>query len=144
MVAASGYSGTSLAKKLGIAAESTLVILGDPGYAEELLAPLPDGVLVQRRLQGPADVVVVFARERSSVTRRVAQLWRAVAPSGALWVCWPKKSSPLWTGIGEQDWRDDLLPTGLVDTKVCAVDADWSGLKFVIRKEFRDRTTPLP
>lgn len=144
MVDGGGYSGTPLAKKLGIAAESTLVVLDDPGYAVELLVPLPDGVLVRRRLQGPADVVLVFARERSVVTRRVAQLWRTIAPAGAVWVCWPKKSSPLWTGISEQDWRDDLLPTGLVDTKVCAVDADWSGLKFVIRKELRERVTPLP
>ncbi len=132
-----GYSGTPLTKKLGIVAGSRLLVLGDPGHAEELLDPLPAGVQVGRRLRGSADVVVMFARDRTAVTRRVPQLWSAISPAGAVWVCWPKRTSPLWTGLSEQDWRDDLLPSGLVDTKVCAVDADWSGLRFVIRKELR-------
>lgn len=132
-----GYSGTPLTKKLGITAESALIVVGDPGHAAELLAPLPDGVRVGQRLRGHADVVLLFARERKSVGDRVPRIWAVISPAGALWVCWPKKSSPLWTGISEQDWRDDLLPTGLVDTKVCAIDADWSGLKFVIRKGLR-------
>ncbi len=134
-----GYSGTPLTAKLGIVPGATLVVLDDPGHADHLLAPLPEGVCVRRRLGAAADVVLVFAHDRAAVTRRVPALWRAIAPAGAVWVCWPKKSSPLWTGISEQDWRDDLLPTGLVDTKVCAVDADWSGLKFVIRKELRGK-----
>lgn len=134
-----GYSGTPLPRKLGITAGSTLLVLNDPGHADQLLAPLPDGVKLARRLRGHADVVLVFARDRGAVTRRVPQLWKVIAPDGSLWVCWPKKSSPLWTGISEQDWRDDLLPTGLVDVKVCALDADWSGLKFVIRKALRDK-----
>ncbi len=134
-----GYSGTPLTTKLGIVAGCTVVVLDDPGHAQNLLAPLPEGVVVRATLRGAADVVLVFAHDRAAVTRRVPALWRAIAPAGAVWVCWPKKSSPLWTGISEQDWRDDLLPTGLVDTKVCAVDADWSGLKFVIRKELRGK-----
>lgn len=134
-----GYSGTPLPKKLGITAGSTLLVLNDPGHAEQLLAPLPYAVKLAGRMRGHADVVLFFARDRAAVTRRVPQLWKVIAPDGSLWVCWPKKSSPLWTGISEQDWRDDLLPTGLVDVKVCALDADWSGLKFVIRKALRDK-----
>ncbi len=138
-----GYSETPLTRKLGIVAGSTLLVLNDPGHAEQLLAPLPDGVRLVRRLRGSADVVLLFARDRAAVSRRLPTLWKVIAPVGSLWVCWPKKSSPLWTGISEQDWRDDLLPTGFVDTKVCAVDADWSGLKFVIRKELRGGTSTL-
>jgi len=134
-----GYSGTPLLTKLGIIPECSLIVLDDPGHAEALLGTLPDGVRVRRRLSGSADVVLVFARTRLAVTRRVPALWSVLAPAGALWVCWPKKSSPLWTGISEQDWRDDLLPTGMVDVKVSAIDADWSGLKFVIRKHLRNQ-----
>ena len=133
----SGYSSTPLAKKLGITAGCTLVVLNDPGHVEGLLEPLPDGVRLRRRAAGSADVVLAFAQDRITVTSRVPRLWSMIEPAGALWVCWPKRTSPLWSGISEQDWRDDLLPTGLVDVKVCAVDADWSGLKFVIRKELR-------
>lgn len=136
------YSGTPLTAKLGIAPGCTLVVLGDPGHADVLLAPLPDDVVVRRRLGARADLVLIFARDRATVTRRAPALRRAIDPAGALWVFWTKKSSPLWTGISEQDWRDDLLPTGLVDTKVCAVDADWSGLKFVIRRELRGQPIP--
>lgn len=137
-----GYSGTPLARKLGVAPGTTLILLDDPGHAEELLTPLPEGLRIGRRLQGSAEVVLIFAVDRPSVTRRVPDLWPVIAPAGAVWVCWTKKSSPMWNGISEQDWRDDLLPTGLVDVKVCAVDADWSGLKFVIRKELREGLPP--
>jgi len=133
-----GYSGTPITAKLGITPDCRLVILDDPGYADTLLTPLPAGVRVAHRLTGPADVVLVFARTRHAVTRRIPAVWSVIAPAGAMWVCWPKKSSPLSTGISEQDWRDDLLPTGLVDVKVCAIDSDWSALKFVIRKKLRD------
>ncbi len=136
------YSGKTLTAKLGIAPGSALVVLDDPGHADALLAPLPDGVVVRRRLGGHADVVLIFASKRADVKRRVPALRRTVAPAGSVWVCWTKKTSPLWTGISEQDWRDDLLPTGLVDTKVCAVDEDWSGLKFVIRKDLRGEPIP--
>lgn len=135
--AVTGYSGTPLSKKLGIVAGSTFLLLGDPGHAADLLEPMPEGVRIRRRLGGSAEVILLFARDRRDVSRRLPQVWPVIFPAGAFWVCWPKKASPLWTGISEQDWRDDLLPAGLVDVKVCAVDADWSGLKFVICKELR-------
>jgi hypothetical protein len=136
-VSPAGYSGTPLPKKLGIKEGCTVAVIGDPGHADALLQPLPDRVTVRRSLRGPADVVVLFARSVPDVARRHEAAAKAIFPAGGLWVCWPKRTSPLATGVTEQDWRDLLLPTGLVDNKVCAVDEDWSGLRFVHRKDRR-------
>ncbi len=82
----------------------------------------------------PVDVVHVFCRRRKEVAPLVERALRSIVEGGMIWVSWPKKSSPLYRDLTEQDFRDHILPLGWVDVKVCAVDADWSGLKFLRRR----------
>jgi hypothetical protein len=106
--------------------------LGGPDDIVESL-----GVSVKRKLPERADVVLLFTTQRSELEHRVPSLREAIHPDGAFWVCWPKKAAKVRTDITEDVIRDVVLPTGLVDVKVCAVDDTWSGLKIVIRKELR-------
>jgi len=82
-------------------------------------------------------VIVFFTTERAELERRIDGLGKAIFPDGSLWVSWPKKASKVPTDITEDIIRDVVLPLGLVDVKVCAVDDIWSGLKIVWRKERR-------
>jgi hypothetical protein len=138
-VASAGYSGTPLVKKLGLKPGMRAVVVDAPeGFEEGTLLGVPEGVEVVRRLGGRGkDIVLVFVTERKVLERRVAALRAAIEPAGMVWVCWPKKASGVKTDITEDVVRDVVLPTGLVDVKVCAVDATWSGLKVVVRKELR-------
>lgn len=117
-----GYSGTPLPKKLGIKPESRVAIL-----AEGVGQSAPEAT----------DVIVFFATRRRELERRLPGLAAALAPAGGLWLGWPKKSSGLETDLSENVLRDVVLPTGLVDNKVIAIDARWSALRFVWRKELR-------
>ena len=128
-----GYSGTPLPQKLGIKDGHVVVQLGGP---EELLP----GVAVRRRLPSHADVVLFFVTERAALAKRLAALRSSIEPASTLWVCWPKKASKVPTDITEDVIREVVLPTGLVDVKVCAVDEVWSGLKLVVHKELRAQT----
>jgi hypothetical protein len=92
---------------------------------------------VRTRARGPLDVIVFFTKSRAELERRFGKLASALEPAGALWIAWPKRSSGVATDLDENVLREVGLPQGLVDTKVCAVDDTWSGLKFVIRKENR-------
>jgi hypothetical protein len=94
-------------------------------------------VTVKRALRGRADVVLCFVTARSALAKRAARLREAIAPDGMVWVCWPKRASKVPTDMTEDVVRDVLLPTGLVDVKVAAIDATWSGLKLVVRRELR-------
>lgn len=132
-----GYSGTPLPKKLGIKEGHTVALVDAPDHLPTLLAPLPDAVTLRQSARGRADVSLVFFRRRAQLTRRVEGLWRMAFPDRSVWVCWPKKSSPLFVDLTEDDIRTDVLGRGLVDVKVCAVDQDWSGLKLMVRKELR-------
>jgi hypothetical protein len=131
-----GYSGTPLAKKLGIAAGSALTVVNDPGHAHELLAPLPPAVefVTDPKL---ADVTLFFAVKRSELAAHIDRLARAIYPDRLLWVAWPKRSAGVATDVTEGVVRDVALPLGLVDNKVCAIDGVWSGLRLVWRKELR-------
>jgi hypothetical protein len=135
-----GYSGTPLAQKLGIKPEHTIALLGAPeGFS---IDDLPDGVDVRTRTRGPFDVIVSFHIRRADLAQRLPTLLRALPPDGGLWIAWPKKSSGVATDITEDTVREVALPTGMVDNKVCAIDATWSGLRLVLRKELRPgRTT---
>ena len=132
-----GYSKTPLAKKLGIKPASTLAVVNDPGHFEALLDPIPEGVAVRQGARGKPDVAVVFVKRRAELARRIATFGRAIYPDRALWVCWPKRASGVPTDITEDVVREVVLPLGLVDVKVCAVDSTWSGLKVMWRKERR-------
>jgi hypothetical protein len=127
-----GYSGTPLAKKLGVRddAPQRRAFLGAPD------AFLP-GVEARRTLRGPLDLVVQFVTERRVLERRLPKLREAVFPAGAAWIAWPKRASGVATDVTEDVVREVALPAGLVDVKVCAIDDTWSGLKLVVPKEQR-------
>jgi hypothetical protein len=133
-----GYSGTPLAKKLGLKAPMTLLTLGAPdGYAG-WLGELPEGVvLTTTRGRGEVQAAHVFTTDATELRKHLTALRRALAPSGFVWVSWPKKASKVPTDVTEDVIRDVALPMGFVDVKVCAVTDVWSGLKLVIRKSER-------
>lgn len=136
-LAPAGYSGTPLAKKLGIGPGCRLLALAAPQDYRSLLAPLPEGVRFETRAGAPIDVAHVFVAQRSDLQRRLKALRAALRPDAALWISWPKKASGVETDITEDTIRAVALPLGFVDIKVCAVNAVWSGLKVVVRKELR-------
>jgi hypothetical protein len=135
-VPAAGYSGTPLPRKLGFKPGMTAALLDAPDELEDLLGDL-DGVTIRRSLRGRADLVMCFVTARATLEHRAARLRAAVAPDGMVWVCWPKRASGVATDMTEDVVRDVLLPIGLVDVKVAAVDATWSALKLVVRRELR-------
>jgi hypothetical protein len=134
---AAGYSGTPLAKKLGIKVGARVAFLDPPDGFDETVAPLPDGVDLARQAGPGLDVVVFFTRARGELEERIEELRAAIAPAGGLWVGWPKRSSGVETDMTEDVVREVALPLGLVDNKVCAIDETWSGLRLVIRVEHR-------
>ncbi|MGI9603499.1 MAG: DUF3052 domain-containing protein [Acidimicrobiales bacterium] len=137
MAPTAGYSGTPLAKKLGIGEGDRVALIGEPDHFRDLLAPIPDGVEFRTSVRGHNEVVVAFFVSRSDFTRRLGALGRSVFPADGLWIAWPKKASKVPTDMTEDVVREVALPTGLVDVKVCAIDETWSGLRLVWRKELR-------
>jgi hypothetical protein len=131
-----GYSGTPLARKLGIGMGSTLLLDGAPaGFTIE---GLPDGVRPARRAgTGPYDVIVCFCPDQARLSRRWPALHPLTTPAGSLWIAWPKRGAGLPTDLDENVVRGYALASGRVDVKVCAIDDTWSGLKHVIRKADR-------
>jgi hypothetical protein len=135
--APAGYSGTPLARKLGIGAgQRVLAIESPPGYAA-LLAPLPEGVVFVGGVEADTALVHLFATQRAVLARELERLRPAIPPATPVWVSWPKKAAKLPTDITEDTIREVALPLGFVDVKVCAVSEVWSGLKLVIRKGLR-------
>ncbi len=132
-----GYSGTPLIKKLGVK-EGFRVCLIDAfdGY-DALLQPLPAGVIVEREPVEQCDFIQVFVRERRALQMWLPLLKACLLPNGMLWISWPKRTSSLATDLAGNIVREDGLGAGLVDVKVCAVNADWSALKFVYRLKDR-------
>jgi hypothetical protein len=129
-----GYSGTPLTQKLGIKPGHRLMLLNAPA---ELALELPDGVRVVRRARGTADVILSFHTERVAFERRLPQLRACMEPAAGLWIAWPKRAAKVPTDLDENVVRDAALANALVDNKVAAIDATWSGLRLVIR--LRDR-----
>ncbi len=132
-----GYSGTPLAKKLGIKPGSRVLVRGAPADYDALLAPLPEGATVSSRLRPPVDIIHLFTKSRSDLESFLERAPQRIHPDGALWISWPKKASGVPTDVAEDTIRSLALPKNLVDIKVCAVDDTWSGLKLVIRKSHR-------
>jgi hypothetical protein len=132
-----GYSGTPLARKLGIVGGGRVLTYDAPAEYRDWLAPLPAGVTFVARMSRTVDVIHVFATARATLTARLTSLRTSMRPDATVWVSWPKKSSKVPTDITEDDIRAVALPMGFVDVKVCAVNDVWSGLKLVIRKELR-------
>jgi hypothetical protein len=132
-----GYSGTPLAKKLGIREGDRVALLGAPDGFDADLAPLPAGVQLLRRLAADLDVALLFVTERRELERRFPAVARSITPAGGFWVAWPKRAAKVPTDLTEDVLREVGLPQGLVDNKVCAVNEIWSGLRFVWRKQNR-------
>lgn len=116
------YSGVPLPRKLGVKPDSRVAILAEG---------------VDQELPEACDVIVFFATRRSELERRLPALMMALAPAGGLWIGWPKRASRLPTDIDEHVAREVILPTGLVDNKVVAIDERWTGVRFVWRKALR-------
>jgi len=132
-----GYSGTPLAKKLGISTGANVFADGALSDYASLLAPLPDGVAFVNKLTKSVDVIHLFTKSASELDAKLRRWRNAIRSDAAVWISWPKKASKVPTDITEDVVREIALPMGYVDVKVCAVDETWSGLKLVIRKELR-------
>ena len=123
---ATGYSGTPLAKKLGIKAGTKLVVVGDvPKEYKSWLAPLPEHVTITGKGKSPLAAVHVFVTKRAELAKHVEHLRKALVPDGYVWISWPKKASRVPTNITEDVIREVALPLGFVDIKVCAVSEVW-------------------
>jgi hypothetical protein len=132
-----GYSGTPLAKKLGIKEGSLVVARQAPRNYMDLLEPIPAEAVFQKKVSRSTDIVHIFSADRAELKAELAGLRNAIKPDGVVWVSWPRKSSGVVTDITEDTIRELALPLGFVDVKVCAVSEVWSGLKLMIRKELR-------
>jgi hypothetical protein len=132
-----GYSGTPLAKKLGIDERTSLVAVDAPNNYRALLEPLPEAVRLSTRIDDTTDIVHVFSTKKAALARALASYRKKLKPGAVVWVSWPKKAAKIPTEITEDTVREFALPLGFVDVKVCAVDDIWSGLKLVVRKGLR-------
>jgi hypothetical protein len=133
-----GYSGTPLAKKLGIKPGTKVLALNAPRDYRDLLSPLPDGVAIAAKPnKAGADIVHLFVTSVAEYERDLPKARAAMAIDGAIWVSWYKKSAKIPTDVTEDIVRNRALKTDLVDVKVCAVSDVWSGLKLVVRKHLR-------
>jgi hypothetical protein len=128
---------TPLAKKLGIAAGGRVFTKQAPDSYTQMLAPIPSGVVFERKLTKRTNIVHVFSSRKVQLRAELKTLRNAINPSTAVWVSWPKKASKVLTDITDNAIREVALPLGFVDIKVCAVSEVWSGLKLILRKEYR-------
>ncbi|MBI3678226.1 MAG: DUF3052 domain-containing protein [Proteobacteria bacterium] len=133
-----GYSGTPLAKKLGIKDGSKVLVLSAPKDYAKLLAPLPaTAAIVGKVPKGGADIVHLFVASLAQLDKQLPAARKAMTIDGAIWVSWIKKAAKIPTDVTEDLIRNRALKTDLVDVKVCAVSDIWSGLKLVVRKALR-------
>jgi len=127
-----GYAGTPLPKKLGIKKGTVTAVLNAPDDLEKTLGTLPDGATLKRTARGKRDLTLWFVKSRTELDRRMAPM--ATTAGDALWIIWAKKGSAHDAGLTQADVRRTGLAAGLVDFKIAAIDATWSGLKFTRRK----------
>ena len=129
-----GYSGTPLARKLGVHDGQRTWRLDMP---DSVAAEIDAAPLLLEAPEPRLEMAHLFVTRRAKLESELARLRTLIGPSGMVWVSWPKKAAKVDTDITEDVIRAVALPMGFVDVKVCAVDAVWSGLKLVIRKELR-------
>jgi hypothetical protein len=135
-----GTGTTPLPKKLGIKPGHRVALLNAPDGFAATLAPLPEAVEVVETLDSDSfDVILWFGTERAGLERIVKDVRAALEPAGGLWIGWPKRASGIPTEVTDDIVREVALPTGLVDNKICAIDAAWSGIRLVVRRELRGR-----
>lgn len=138
--AAAGYSGKPVWQKLGLKPQLRVRVLNAPGNYAELVGI--DGVVALVGARAAFDFAHLFATSAAALARDVEMLAKRLPADGTLWVSWPKKAAKLATDVDEDTIRRIALPLGLVDVKVCAIDAVWSGLKLVWRRERRSEREP--
>ncbi len=133
----SGYSGTPLPQKLGIKVSHRILLVNAPDQFTEELGVLPAGVEIVKQQRAPLDLILCFVKSEKELLSRFEKLAALLKPAGMLWISWPKKASGVPTDLTEGDIQRIGLEAGLVDTKVCAINDVWSGLRFV--KRLKDR-----
>lgn len=133
----SGYSGTPLAKKLGIKPKFKIRLFNQPDYYYSLFSDLPQDIVELTDKKSKKDFIHYFALNTAQLSKDIKQLRQEIEENGMIWISWYKKSSKIETDLNENIIRDVALNNGLVDVKVCAIDEIWSGIKLVIR--LRDR-----
>lgn len=131
-----GYSGKPLYQKIGTKADMRVGTIGAPGHYGDLMSGAPAAHIVPLEPDDREafDIVHLFCRDRASLDSSIARAFAAARDPGMVWVSWPKKASTLFVDLTEDGIRDAITGTGWVDVKVCAVDADWSGLKLLRRR----------
>jgi hypothetical protein len=134
-----GYSGTPLAKKLGLKPQFRTAFVDLPSEIKTTLKQALSDCQVVKDGHGQLDFAMIFIKRQAEMKERFPKFARRLTPAGMLWVSWPKKTSGLATELNENDVRRIGLGAGLVDVKVCAVSERWSGLKFVIRVKDRPK-----
>jgi hypothetical protein len=138
-----GYSGTPLAQKLGLKDGQRVLFIALPHDLYDLRVSRHFVEMAQAGWQSFTDgdpgydVIHGFTTSRAELEAAAKPLMESIARNGSIWISWPKQAAKIPTDITEDVIREVVLPIGLVDVKVCAVDATWSGLKLVIRKELR-------
>lgn len=137
MAQSHGYSGTPLARKLGMKPGFRVLVVDAPPEYQDLLAPIPAEVTFRKKAAADTDLAHVFALRKQGLFEQLQALRRELGPEIPVWVSWPKKASRVPTDITEDIIREIALPMGYVDIKVCAVSQVWSGLKLVVRRELR-------
>ena len=133
-----GYSKRTLTAKLGLKSGLTVYLVNPPENYGDTLGPLPEGVTFVAPPEPAIDFIQFFTKSRPELADEFPRLKAAMAVDGMLWISWPKKASKVETDLNENIVREVGLANGLVDVKVCAVDAIWSGLKFVYRLKDRE------
>jgi hypothetical protein len=133
----SGYSGTPLARKLGIKSNFAIKLVNQPEHYFDLFTDLPPDIRLVKESKTRKDLIHYFATSASRLKSDIVGLRREMEENGALWISWPKKAANMDTDITENVVRDIALKNRLVDVKVCAIDEVWSGLKLVIRLKDR-------
>jgi hypothetical protein len=126
---------TPLVPKLGIKSGDRLLLVNEPAGFRDLLVGLPADVPTGLADAEPADIIVLFGTVAADIKRQIPRLKKRLAPGGGLWVSWPKKTSGVETDVTFEVVQPAGLATGLVDNKVCAIDATWTALRFVYRKK---------
>ena len=134
-----GYSGRSLAQKLGVKSHHRVALLGAPRGVRSLLEPLPGGVRLIRKPAPRTDLALLFASNHAELRAAFPAAMKQMTLDGMIWVAWPKRASGVSADLTGDRVRAFGLASGLVDVKVCAVDDVWSGLKFVRRLKDRKR-----
>lgn len=135
----SGYSGTPLAKKLGIKPGFRMRLFNQPYYYYDLFSDMPEEIKELRDKRSKKDFIHYFAKSSIQLNKDIKQLRQEIEENGMIWVSWYKKSANIETDLNENIIRDIALSNGLVDVKVCAIDEIWSGLKLVVRLKDRKK-----